>query len=1632
VLSFSNTAEFALHGKEVHLSPSIPARMLEKFTTFGDLLRYLRRASGLTQLELSIQVGYSHAQISRLEQNLRLPDIPTIEARFVPALGLENETKVVARLLELAANVRREDAPSLGLCPYKGLNYFDESDADLFVGREALNARLVERVLSLALRHSFRSEDKLESQSVYSTRFLAVVGASGSGKSSLVRAGLVPALRWEQKSAYWHIQILTPAAHPLESLASSLMSESNSITATTNLMDDLGHDSRSLQIFAKRKLQSENQTHLLLVIDQFEELFTLCRSEEERASFISNLLTAASEANGPVSVLITLRADFYAHCANYIDLREALAKNQEYIGAMGDEELRRAIEEPARRGRWEFEPGLVDLLLHDVGREPGALPLLSHALFETWQRRRGRSMTFSGYASSGGVRGAIAETAETVFTDQFTREERVVARRIFLRLTELNDETSTADTRRRAKFSELILKPEEASVTHAVLKALADARLIVTSEDSAEVAHEALIREWPTLRGWLEENREDLRLHRQLTEVAQEWNAMEHSADILYRGARLAQVREWASTHRDEMNELECDFLNASIELSERETQAREEQRQRELEATRKLAESERQRAEEQTKSAQHLRKRAVYLTGAFGTALIMAFAAFFFGRQAQIASRLATSRELAAASITSLEVDPERSILLALEALQTRYTIEAEDALHRAIQTSRIQRVVQAHGPGATMLVSLSPDGKQFVTATTDGSVKTWDMGRGKQLLRFDGLYATYSPNGKQLAIVTPERIVRIINVETGKEIRLSNQVDAELTLAFSPDGSRLSTVASNNTPKVWDAKTGKELVAFPGHTDVVGSLTFSPDGTRLLTSSDDGTARVWDVITGEQLLNLTNHPGWVFAARYSPNGKLIVTVSGNEAYLWESDSGKRLFALTSHQNNIFAVAFSPDGKRLATGGLDRKIKVWDVTTGKELFTLSGHTGSIDELSFSVDGKQLISSSDDGTVRIWNVAANRELLTLAMEHSNGQVSFSVDGLRLAAIDGAGSLRIWDVHSGHELLTLPGAGDQVNDLAFSPDGQYVITAGEGAKLSVWDIFKNLEVASLSSHTGNVNALAITQDGKYLATASDDYKTKLWEYSSGKIGNAPLFTLDASGIVFFVSFNANGTKLATGNQDGTVSLWDTKTGKEIQILRGHSNSVTSISFSQDGRHIATASWDGTAKVWNVSTGEEEFSLHSHTGAVTSIAYNPDGTRIATASNDGTAKLWDAATGEELLTFFGDSSGLNDILFSPDGKLLATGGASGVRVYILQIDDLITLAKTRITRSLTSEECRKYLHRSTTACAPATSIATTTPMPPTENGRICQVTNTEGLYDHSFNEEIFKGLQDSTVQFGWDAKVLQSASTSDFEKNIKEFLRGDCDLIIGLPPMMDAIQVLAEANPNRKFMFADFPYDPPINNIWSQVYAVDQAAFLAGYVAASVTETGKVGLFGGIDIPPVTDFMHGFALGVNYYNTKNGTNVEVLGWDIQKQEGLFVGDFCCAAEGRQITQQLLDQGADVILPVAGTSAGTGALYAVKTHGDAFLIGVDTDWAITNPEYADIILTSIKKNYDVSVVRSVAAFVGGTFSGGEHVGTLETGEVSLAPFHEFDSLISGKVKADVEQIKKDIIAEDIKTKP
>ena len=457
--------------------------------------------------------------------------------------------------------------PEPGDPPYRGLTAFDENDAAHFFGRERLVARLAGRLSTAS--------------------FLGVIGDLGSGKSSLVLAGLVPALLSGQPfedgslppsgSARWDIRVLTPTAHPLQSLAACLGRDEPSLAALTQIESDLRANPAVLVIAARRLLARTAAPRLLLVIDQFEELFTQCREEDEREAFISALTSALNPAEGQVlSAVIVLRADFYARLAQYDRLRELVAQHQEFIGAMSRDELFRAIVTPAAIGNWKIQEGLVEVMLDDAGSEPGALPLLSHALLETWRRRRGRTMTLSGYKEAGGVRGAISRTAEAVFTQGLTPEQRPVARLIFTRLAGLDEDAR--DTRRRAPFSELITRASDTDTIDLVLSILTDARLVITgtqepgSVKTVEVAHEALIREWPTLRTWLAEDREGLLLHQKLADDTRDWLRLEKDPGELYRGARLELALDWAEKNAATLSLDEVDFLDAARDARSAET----------------------------------------------------------------------------------------------------------------------------------------------------------------------------------------------------------------------------------------------------------------------------------------------------------------------------------------------------------------------------------------------------------------------------------------------------------------------------------------------------------------------------------------------------------------------------------------------------------------------------------------------------------------------------------------------------------------------------------------------------------------------------------------------------------------------------------------------------------------------------------------------------------------------------------------------------------------------------------------------------------------------------------------------------------------------------------------------------
>jgi WD40 repeat protein len=1296
------------------MTNSIPTSILEKFTTFGDLLRYLRRRTGLTQIEMSIAVGYSDAQISRLEQNLRLPDPATIAARFVPVLDLDDEPIVVAQLLQLATHMQREDAPASGLCPYKGLNYFDETDADLFVGREALTNKLVERFLSHA-----------SSGSLHEERFLAVVGASGSGKSSLVRAGLVPALHWNQASADWSIHIFTPGAHPLESLAECLLQQNKSAEASATLIGDLVRDTHSLHLFNKRSTQFENTARVLLVIDQFEELFALCRSETERTLFIDNLLTSASELDGPTGVIITLRADFYAHCAAYVQLREALAHHQEYIGPMSEEELRRAIEEPAGHGHWEFEPGLVDLLLHDAGagHEPGALPLLSHALLETWQRRRGRTLTLSGYTSSGGVRGAIAETAESVYTDQLTNAQQAIARRIFLRLTELGDEMLTGDTRRRATFNELILKPEEAATTQAVLKSLADARLITTNEDSVEVAHEALIREWPTLRGWLEDNREGLRLQRQFTDAAQEWEMREREPDMLYRGARLAQLREWAQSHADEMNILEHAFLNASVESSEREALEREAQRQRELEAAQKLAETER-------RSLIRLRSRNRVITTIGSIAIILALVAGMFGIQskqnalasqnnaatAQVAkenafqaqgtAQAASTQAIAdftrseaqrlaseANSLLLSHGDSNLTALLAVRSLKMQYTSSGGALLGSLTSLSAPPWEFKGH-TADLWSVAFSLDGKYLATGSSDGTARLWDLATGETVHIFEGhsgevFEVKFSPDGKTL-LVGSAQAAHLWDVASRQLLQVFTEIKSGGSVAFSPDGKYIVTASfDDKNARLWDVATGRSLHTLVCNGPVI-RVAYSTDGKYILTGTTNSTAQLWDPTTGKQVRDFVISSG-IEALTFSPDSTSITFgTSKGTAQIWSISTGEFVREFSGHEGLVLGIKFSADGRFLLTGSGDRTARLWDIATGQTIYVFGGHGNTVQDVAFSLDGKLIATAGNDGIARVWKLETFPGGTKFNVAAGAVQASFSPDSKQIVVAVQDGTARIFDRTTGQIIMSLNGPADtEIRGAVFSPDGRQVLTASSDGVARLWDLATGKELRRFDGHTDLVNKAIFSPDGKYIVTASYDGTARVWDVQTGQ--TMVTYTNQGPGHVNRVAFSPDGKTVATSGDNGTVHTWDPFTGKDIMNFEGHTDDVRGIAFSPDGKYLVTASIDGSVRLWEATTGKEVRRFAGHPGGATGATFSPDGKYVASGGVDGIAGLWDVQSGQEIRRFVGGRIEIVTVTFSSDGKYILTASFDGnVRLWLVDVDETIRAICGLLTRDLTPEE------------------------------------------------------------------------------------------------------------------------------------------------------------------------------------------------------------------------------------------------------------------------------------------------------------------------------------------------------
>ncbi len=1114
------------------------------------------------------------------------------------------------------------------VCPYMGLSAFGPQDANWFFGREratnALLARMNENGITM------------------------LVGASGAGKSSLMKAGVLPRLRKEAV-------IISPGADPLKEFALQLpdLIITLEAAAESDVLIDCAHE---VQLAVGDRV---------VIVDQFEEAFTLGGDENRLRVFVQALHAAAEKT----AVVLGVRADFYARCLDFPELAEALQTNQMVLGAMTAAEVRDAVTNPAKAAGLQLEAGLVDLMLHDLGAhnrrgkdayDAGALPLLSHALLVTWQRRQAGRLTIGGYRAAGGIQGAVATTAERAWSD-LDEPGQAAAKQLLLRLVRVGDDTQ--DTRRRSSRHGLLEASTNLPATERALEVLTRARLTTLDAASVEITHEALLHAWPRLRGWIDEDRAGNLTRQKLEEDAATWSAHEHDSSLLYRGARLEGVRQ------HQVTALAKDFVRAS---------------------------------ERQHRKSLWLRRSAISLVVVF--ALIAATAAVIAVRQRNDA----VFRQVVAEADRLVETDPSLAAQLLLAAHRMRTDDQAVISRLLATQQTPLATPLIGH-TGAVYLTSFTKDGTVLATASYDRTARLWDVrdrSNPKPLAVIPGhagwlSSAVFSPDDKVLATTGEDRTIRLWDItdranpkhlktiETGngtsyllefspdgrilaaanedRSARLWDVSDpantrplgeplrehtaAVRSLAFTPDGRTLATTGDDRTIRLWDvasrSRIGKPMT---GHTDGLHSVAFSPDGRFLASGSDDTTVRMWNPATQEPVGNaLIGHTGGVWSVKFSPDGRMLASgASDGTARLWNlSDpaSANQLGRpLAAPSGGVFAVGFTPDGRALATGAGENSVRLWSLPQNM----LLGHTAAMGAPTFRADGKVLATGAADKSLRLWDIAdtgAPKPIGPALLGHGRGldQPRFRPDGKVIATSSGDNTARLWDVSDPEHAVALGPplalATRFTAPLAFSPDGRILVTGNDDKSVRLWNVGDPARPVPIGDpllgHDGYINDMVFSPDGRTLVTASSDRTFRLWDMTDPakpRLLGRPV--ADHHEPVQTVTFTPDGKTLITGGTDKTARLFDVRDREHpvaLSVLTGHTQQIATVSVTPDGKTLATGSADKTFRLWDISDPAnavplgQQISLAS--GAEPSVQFGPVGRVLATGSGDGVAQLWD---------------------------------------------------------------------------------------------------------------------------------------------------------------------------------------------------------------------------------------------------------------------------------------------------------------------------------------------------------------------------------------------------------------------
>ncbi|MFI1172379.1 nSTAND1 domain-containing NTPase [Streptomyces melanogenes] len=1174
---------------------------------------------------------------------------------LVGSVVLAVVAQVVASSLDGGSSMARSSPRpvwSAARNPYPGLRSFDEEDAAVFFGRGADVDRLVARVAAFG--------------DAPASRVLTVAGASGVGKSSLVRAGLLPRLKGSRQ---WIVPpVVTPGRSPLHGLALALghlLPDSDPHALATALAGPRGAAELVRLVDRLRSRQVGRPARVLLVVDQAEELLTLA-DERAAASFFA-VLTGAQAADPGLCLVFVVRLDFME--AFLAGSYATLFQDPANVAPIRAAALAEVVEGPAAQAGLAFEPGLVARIVADTGSGE-ALPLLAFALGELGERaERDGLVRTRAYEESGGVHGALSRRADHALAS-LEPPCRARALPTLLRFVTLSE---GAPARRPVRRDELD------ATERTVVDAFLAARLLTTADGDGQmvtVSHEALLGHWRPLADEIAGRAVFLGRLAELRELVHDWTESGRKHAYLIREERLRTVEQW---------------LAQDDQLAEgADTRAF-------LEAARAAdGETARRNADALAQQALDRQRRDPEL------GLLLALTAV------EEYAPTARARRALASGLEAFRL----SQVLRGHAYMVRQTAWSPDGRHIATaahdRTVRMWsadngscvRVLSGH-TDAVDAVCWSPDGQRLCSAGRDHVLRLWDAATGGHTRvlsghtdRIDAL--AWSPDGRLLASGSADTTVRVWDADTGACLHVLTGHQGNVRRVDWPPDGRLASAGADGTVRIWGADRTRTPVALTGHRAAVTSVAWSPDGGRLASVSDDRTLRIWAADDASPLLAVPAHTDTVWDVAWSPDGRRLATASSDyTARVWDAQSMAPLQVLAGHRDLVWSVAWSPRGDRLVTGCQDSVARIWDVRNGTERYVMSAHEALVRDVSWSPRGTSVATASDDGTVRVTDAGTCAVARVLrGHELPVWEAKWSPDGRRLASAGHDRTARVWPVDGSAAPVVLAGHEDYVWRSRWSPDGRLVATASSDGTARLWHPDGDGVVRVLRGHEGIVATLDWSPDGRRLVTGSHDRTARIWDARTGE----PLHVLrHHEKTVFEVAWSPDGVLVATMAWDHTVCLWEAATGRLLHVLRGHTDTVTHIRWSPGSALLATVSRDRTARLWDSRAGTVTRVLSGHDDFVRDLAWSPDGTQVVTGSNDCTIRSWAPAEHGEADVIGTHAAPVAAVAWSPDGRSVASVSHDlTLRVWdtARELPTLTHEARARLHRSLTAEERAEF--------------------------------------------------------------------------------------------------------------------------------------------------------------------------------------------------------------------------------------------------------------------------------------------------------------------------------------------------